>query len=94
MDFRSHTIILPGSCTLHFCNAKDVKRLPLTAVGCRSRRLVGQDVLDLLHDLGGDLGEQLHGLAVVFDLGDLGGAEDDSADVGVHNAPVQMLVCE
>jgi hypothetical protein len=74
-----------------FCNAKDFKRLPLAAVGGGRSGLVGQDVLDLLHDLGSDLGKQLHGLAVVLNLGNLGGTEDDSADVGVHHAPIKNV---
>jgi hypothetical protein len=94
MNFRSHNIILPSSYALRFHNARNIKRLPLTTVRSRRRRLVGQDLLDLLHDLGSDLGKQLHGLAVVLNLGDLGGAENDGADVGVHHAPVQMLVRE
>ena len=78
-------------CAFH--NGNDAKRLPLTAVSSGRRRLVGQDILDLLHDLRGDLGEKLHGLAVVLDLGDLSGAENDGADVRVHDAPMQVLVC-
>jgi hypothetical protein len=68
------------------------KGLPLTAVRRRGCGLVRQNVLDLLHDLGGDLGEQSHGLAVVLNLSDLGGAENDSADVGVHDTPERIIL--
>ena len=77
-----------------FYNANDFKRLPLATVGGGRSGLVGQDVLDLLHDLGSDLGKQLDSLAVVLDLGNLGGAKDDGADVGVHHAPGRMSVYE
>lgn len=63
------------------------KRLPLTAIRRWGCGLVRQNVLDLLHDFGSDLGNEGHGLAVVLNLGDLGGTEDDGADVGVHDAP-------
>jgi hypothetical protein len=70
------------------------KRLPLATESGQGRGLVGQDVLDLLHDLWGELRKQLHGLAVVFNLSDLGCAKDHGADVGVHHAPLRMSVCE
>jgi len=73
---------------------KMFKGLPLTTVGRRGCGLVRQNVLDLLHDLGGDLGEEGHGLAVVLNLSDLGGTKDDSANVGVHDTPKGiMLAC-
>lgn len=76
-------------------NSSRTTCLPLTAVGGRAFRLVLQHVLDLGHDFGSDFGQQLHGLAVVLDLRDLGGAEDDGADVGVHDAPKEeVLVLE
>lgn len=43
--------------------------------------LVTQDILDLLHDLGGQLGQDLEGLAVVGDLFGLGSTEDAGRDV-------------
>jgi len=92
MQKRIFSLIQSSSPALRFHNANDLKRLPLAAVGSRRSGLVGQDVLDLLHDLGGDLGEQLHGLAVVLDLGNLGGAKDDGGDVGVHHTPARMSV--
>jgi len=49
--------------------------------------LVGQDLLDLLHDLGGELGEHLQGSQVLLELLGLGGAEQDSGDVLVLEAP-------
>ena len=70
------------------------KGLPLTAVRRRGCGLVRQNVLDLLHDLGGDLGEQSHGLAVVLNLGNLGGAKNDGADIGVHHTPSRLSVRE
>jgi hypothetical protein len=79
---------------LRFHDANDLKRLPLAAVAGGRSGLVGQDVLDLLHDLGSDLGKQCHGLAVVLDLGNLGGTKDDGGDVGVHHTPASMSVCE
>lgn len=66
-------------------------RLPLAAVRGRSLGLVLENVLDPGHDLWGDLWQQLHGFAVVLDLCDLGGSQNHSADVGVHNAPVSGI---
>ena len=91
MQNRIFHLVQSSSPTLRFHDLKDLKRLPLASVGGRRSGLVGQDVLDLLHDLGSDLGKQLHGLAVVLDLGNLGGAKNDGADVGVHHAPVKNV---
>ena len=44
---------------------------PLTAELARLSRLVVQDLLNLLHDIWGELGQQGDRLAVVLDLGDL-----------------------
>lgn len=88
------SLIQSSSPALRFHDKNDTKRLPLAAVGGRRSGLVGQDVLDLLHDLGGDLGKQLDGLAVVLNLGNLGGAKNDSADVGVHHAPAKVSIRE
>lgn len=46
-------------------------------------RLVLQDLLDLLHDLGSELGQDLEGLAVVRHLLGLGSSEDTGRDVFV-----------
>ena len=94
MQQRILSLVQSSSPALRVHNVDDLKRLPLAAVGGWGSGLVGQDILDLLHDLGGDLGKKLHGLAVVLDLGNLGGAKDDSGDVGVHHAPSKMLVCD
>lgn len=75
---------------LRFHDANGLKRLPLAAVGGGRSGLVGQDVLNLLHDLGGDFGKQFHGLAVVLDLGNLGGSKNDGGDVWVHDTPARM----
>jgi hypothetical protein len=90
MDYDLALSSSPGTHALcpALSECKDnVERLPRAAKVRRLAGLVGQDILDLLHDLRGDLGNQLHGSAVVLDLRDLGSAEDDSADVRVHNAP-------
>jgi hypothetical protein len=89
-----HPLQIDKPRALHFYDANGLERLPLAAERGRRRGLVGQDVLDLLHDLWSDLGEQGHGLAVVLDLGNLGGAKDNGADIGVHHAPGQTSVCE
>ena len=94
MQQRIFSLVQSSSPALRFHNVDDLKRLPLAAVGGRRSGLVGQDVLDLLHDLGCDLGKKLHGLAVVLDLGNLGGAKNDGADIGVHHTPSRLSVRE
>ena len=94
MQNRIFHLVQSSSPTLRFHDSNDLKRLPLASVGGRRSGLVGQDVFDLLHDLGGDLGKQLDGLAVVLDLGNLGGAKNDGADIGVHHTPSRLSVRE
>ena len=75
-------------------------RLPVAAEGGRLVRLVGQNILDAVHDLRRELWQELERLAVVFDLGDFGRAQDDGRDVLVHHAPgrwsamIQALTCQ
>lgn len=60
---------------------------PLSVERGRGLGLVIQHRLDLLLDLGRQLVQQGQRLDVVVDLVDLGGAEDDGADVGVAGGP-------
>jgi len=63
--------------------------LPVTSEACRLRRFVIKDLLNLLHNLRCQLGNNGNSAHVVLNLLDLGGTEDDSADVGVLGAPRQ-----
>lgn len=60
---------------------------PLSVERGRGLGLVVQHGLDLLLDLGRQLVQQGQRLDVVVDLLDLGGAQDDGADVGVAGGP-------
>lgn len=64
---------------------------PVTTERSGLFRLVVQNRLNLLHDLWRQLLNQLDGAHVVFDLLNLGRAEDDGADVGVLGAPCQTV---
>jgi hypothetical protein len=60
---------------------------PLAAKVRGGSGLVVEDLLDLLHDLVRQLGQQLQGLAVFADLARLGSSQDDGADVLVLDGP-------
>lgn len=60
---------------------------PLATKSRGLRRFVIEDLLNLLDHIRRELLEQLDGLDVILDLLDLGGAEDDGADVGVLEGP-------
>jgi len=51
--------------------------------------LVVEDLLDLLHQLGSQLLEQLQGTKVVLQLLNLGGTKYDSGDIGILCSPCQ-----
>jgi len=73
--------------TRHLSDLRPV--LPVTSEARRLRRLVIKDLLNLLHNVRCQLGNNRNGAHVVLNLLNLGGTEDDGADVGVLGAPRQ-----
>ena len=73
--------------TQHLSNLGPV--LSVTSEACRLRRFVIKDLLNLLHNLRCQLGNNGDGSHVVLNLLDLGRTEDDGADVRVLSAPRQ-----
>lgn len=64
-------------------------RLSVAAESGGPSGLVVEDLLNLLHELGSQLLEQLQGAEVVFQLLDLGSTKNDSRDIGVLCSPGQ-----
>ena len=76
-----------GTITTPEAAPKGWGHLAVAAESGRGRGFVVEDLLDLVHEVGGDLLGQLEGLAVVLDLLRLGGAEDDGARVRLLRDP-------
>jgi hypothetical protein len=65
----------------------DALSLPLPPKRARPCRLIFQNPFNLLHDLRRDLLHNLHSLAVVDDLINLRGPENDGADIRILRRP-------
>lgn len=69
-------------------------RSPLATEAVWCSWCVVEDLLNLLHDLRGQLRQELESLDVVLDLGHTGCSKNHSADVGVLRSPCEGKLCD